>query len=52
MSNETAISMAQYLESLSMKLRNGAKPQRILDDLEETVEEWRVEFPDDGEEDS
>jgi hypothetical protein len=50
MGNETGISMAQCLESYARKLRAGTKPQRILDDLEETVEEWREDFPpDDGE---
>ena len=34
------------------KDKHGVKPQRILDDLEETIEEWRDDFPDDGEEDS
>jgi hypothetical protein len=43
--------MARCLEQYALKLRKGIKPQRILDDLEETVEEWREELPDDGEED-
>ena len=48
--SETAKSISQYLIHLACKLEDGEKIQRILDDLEEAVEEWREEFPDDGEE--